>query len=86
MATTTNGYQLSILHGCIVTTKTPLDLSKQSHKVAACIATHQSALPETVLLPHFPPAGRIIMGRYNETCNDLQILILSRLHFGYPHS
>ena len=42
MATTTNSYQLSILHGCIVTTKTQQEASQllwqqQSHKVAASL-------------------------------------------------
>ena len=42
MATTKNSYQLSILHGCIVTTKTPQEASQllwlqQSHKLAASL-------------------------------------------------
>ena len=46
MAITTNSCQLSIVHGCIVTTKTPLVASQllrqhQSHKVAAPLLPHE---------------------------------------------
>ena len=59
MATTTNSYQLSILYGCIVTTKTPQEASQllavaKPQSNCFCIAAymHQLAIPETVLLPH----------------------------------